>query len=58
MDMDKILNPTKYGLKQCDHCNGYGSSLKEAGARCSRCGGSGLVKAVEFDYTNGVMVVK
>jgi DnaJ-class molecular chaperone len=31
------------GTKWCPHCNGYGSSLREAGARCSHCGGSGLV---------------
>lgn len=33
------------GMKWCPHCNGYGSSLKEPGGRCSRCGGSGLVWA-------------
>lgn len=33
------------GMKECPHCNGYGSSLHEDGARCSRCGGSGLVPA-------------
>lgn len=26
----------------CDHCHGYGSSLKECDARCTKCGGSGL----------------
>lgn len=26
----------------CPHCNGYGSSLREASARCTQCGGSGL----------------
>ena len=41
-----MLNPEKYGYKQCPHCNGYGSSLKdqEGVDRCSRCGGTGLVK--------------
>lgn len=29
---------------ECPNCNGYGSSLKEGGNTCSRCGGSGLVK--------------
>jgi DnaJ-class molecular chaperone len=33
------------GMKWCPHCNGYGSSLKEASGRCTRCGGSGLVWA-------------
>jgi hypothetical protein len=30
-------------MKWCAHCNGYGSSLKEAAGRCMHCGGSGLV---------------
>lgn len=30
--------------EQCSHCNGYGSSLKEASDKCTRCGGSGIVK--------------
>jgi hypothetical protein len=32
-------------MKRCPHGNGYGSSLKEASARCTHCGGSGLVRA-------------
>ena len=41
-----MLNPEKYGYKQCPHCNGYGSSLKdpEGVNRCSWCGGTGLMK--------------
>lgn len=31
------------GMKECPNCNEYGSSLHEDSARCSRCGGSGLV---------------
>jgi hypothetical protein len=31
------------GMKWCPHCNGYGSSLREAAGRCTRCGGGGLV---------------
>lgn len=31
------------GTHWCQHCNGYGSSLKEPGDRCTRCGGTGLV---------------
>jgi hypothetical protein len=31
------------GMRWCPHCNGYGSSLKEASGRCTHCGGSGLV---------------
>jgi DnaJ-class molecular chaperone len=33
------------GMKWCPRCNGYGSSLKEGSARCTHCGGSGLVWA-------------
>jgi DnaJ-class molecular chaperone len=33
------------GMKWCPHCNGFGSSLKEESARCTHCGGSGLVWA-------------
>jgi hypothetical protein len=29
---------------ECTHCNGFGSSLKEAAARCTNCGGTGLVE--------------
>lgn len=45
-DFDKILNPEKYGMVECKHCNGYGSSLKdpEGVNTCTVCGGSGLVK--------------
>ena len=35
------------GMALCDHCNGYGSSLKQASDRCTRCGGSGLVTSGE-----------
>jgi len=40
---EAMMNPEKYGLKECSHCNGYGSSLKEAAPKCTQCGGSGLV---------------
>jgi DnaJ-class molecular chaperone len=30
-------------MKWCPHCNGYGSSPKEASGGCTHCGGSGLV---------------
>ena len=32
-------------IDECDHCNGYGSSLKdpEGTNTCSKCGGKGLV---------------
>jgi DnaJ-class molecular chaperone len=44
-----ILNPDKYGYKQCDHCNGYGSSLKDPRGvdRCTKCDGVGLIKKEE-----------
>lgn len=43
---DQICNPEKYGLEMCDHCNGYGSSLKDPVGvdRCTKCGGYGLQK--------------
>jgi hypothetical protein len=31
------------GMQWCPDCNGYGSSLSEDSARCSRCGGTGLI---------------
>ena len=39
-----MMDPEKHGYEQCKGCNGYGSSLKEASDRCSKCNGSGLVK--------------
>lgn len=34
------------GFEECNHCNGYGSSLKdpEGVNICTKCGGSGLMK--------------
>ena len=44
--MDDYFNdPSKY--KQCSNCNGYGSSMNEEAARCTECGGSGLVEKQE-----------
>jgi len=43
-NFDVILNPEKYGYEVCEHCNGYGNSLKEKADRCTVCGGSGVVK--------------
>ena len=44
---EAIFNPEKYGYEECPHCNGYGSSLKEEADRCTKCGGSGVVKKPE-----------
>jgi hypothetical protein len=33
------------GTKWCPHCSGYGSSLKEASGRCTRCGDTAVVWA-------------
>jgi DnaJ-class molecular chaperone len=44
MNIEIMMNPEKHGFEQCDNCNGYGSSLKESSPKCSKCGGSGLVK--------------
>jgi DnaJ-class molecular chaperone len=42
-----IQDPEKFGYKECGHCNGYGSSLKDPDGvdRCSQCGGSGVIKS-------------
>jgi DnaJ-class molecular chaperone len=45
---EQILNPEKYGLEECPHCNGYGSSLKESADRCTVCGGDGLLTKEEL----------
>lgn len=45
--VDIMMNPEKHGYTMCDHCNGYGSSLKEEADRCTKCGGSGLVQTEE-----------
>jgi DnaJ-class molecular chaperone len=45
MNIQIMLNPRQYGYEECTHCNGYGSSLKEEGRTCSRCGGSGLIRS-------------
>lgn len=44
LDIEVMLNPEKHGYMICDHCHGYGSSLKEESDRCTKCGGSGLVR--------------
>lgn len=41
---EQMMDPEKHGLVECEHCAGYGSSLKESADKCSKCGGSGLVK--------------
>jgi DnaJ-class molecular chaperone len=49
VNLDIQVHPEKYGFKQCDHCAGYGSSLKEKAAICSKCDGLGLVKMNDGD---------
>jgi hypothetical protein len=39
-----IAYPPK-GKIECPNCNGHGSSLSEEGQRCTRCQGTGLLKA-------------
>jgi DnaJ-class molecular chaperone len=46
-EIDLFMNPEAHGYMECPHCNGFGSSLKEASARCTRCNGLGLVKKEE-----------
>jgi DnaJ-class molecular chaperone len=49
--LDIALDPGVGGYEFCDHCNGYGNSLKDPDGvdRCSKCGGSGLQKKKEQD---------
>lgn len=49
MEFEIMLNPEKYGYKECSWCNGYGSSLKdpEGVNTCTKCRGKGLVKKTE-----------
>ena len=53
MDFKIMLDPKKYGYVECDHCNGYGSSFKDPDGvdRCTKCGGSGLIKKSEVNTT-------
>lgn len=41
------------GMKECPHCNGYGSSLHENADRCTHCDGTGLVPAEDDDEEPG-----
>ena len=45
--MDHQYSRVPHGTEWCPHCNGYGSSLKEASERCSRCGGTGLIAVTD-----------
>jgi DnaJ-class molecular chaperone len=55
VNLDVQCNPEKYGFKQCPHCAGYGSSLKEKAAICSVCNGIGLVK-IDFNYIENYQI--
>lgn len=46
LDCTSIMRdgPEAHGLEVCRHCHGYGSSLREEAERCTRCGGTGLVR--------------
>ena len=35
------------GYEYCNHCNGYGSSLKETEVTCTKCKGTGLQKVLD-----------
>lgn len=49
-----MMNPGKHGYRECDHCNGFGSSFKdpEGVDTCTKCKGLGLVKG-ENHVENG-----
>jgi len=42
------------GYVECDHCNGYGSSLKdpEGVNKCTKCNGIGLVPPKKSEADN------
>lgn len=42
---EQMMDPQAFGMKECPHCNGYGSSLKDPPGvdRCTECHGQGLV---------------
>ena len=40
MNFEDLWN--REGIILCEHCDGYGSSLKEEQDRCSCCGGTGV----------------
>ena len=50
-DFDVMMDPEAHGYEYCDHCNGYGSSLKDPDGvdRCTKCGGVGLQKKADED---------
>ena len=56
MDIEVMMNPEKHSHKECKHCNGYGSSMKdpEGVDTCTKCGGSGLVKDKKEDKENEI----
>ena len=41
-------NNTTEEPKECKHCNGYGSSLKEEADICTHCNGTGLEGGKEW----------
>jgi len=49
LDFDVMMDPEAHGYEYCDHCNGYGSSLKDPDGvdRCTKCRGVGLQKKKE-----------
>jgi DnaJ-class molecular chaperone len=47
ISFEAMLNPEEHGYAECNHCNGYGSSLKETSDKCTKCGGAGLLKKEE-----------
>jgi len=47
ISFEAMLNPEEHGYVECNHCNGYGSSLKETSDKCTKCGGAGLLKKEE-----------
>ena len=45
--VDILFNPEKYGYKDCEDCDGYGSTTRDINViheLCGTCGGDGVVK--------------
>jgi hypothetical protein len=53
MNTATLLNPAQAGMIECDNCHGYGSSLTESALKCSKCEGTGLVRAPEPESASG-----
>jgi DnaJ-class molecular chaperone len=49
LDLLATKDLENHGYKYCDHCNGYGSSLKDPSGvdTCTKCNGTGVQKKLD-----------